>query len=584
LPEASYDAVVSESGDPGPSRGDEFWNAPSLGLSPLSRVRLDELLTELLDRVGDVMASRERLSALLEAVVGIGADLDLRSTLQRIVAAAVRLAGARYGALGVIGPDRRLVEFITDGLTVEEHRRIGELPTGRGVLGLLIDEPQPVRLRDIAQHPRSFGFPPHHPPMRSFLGVPIRARDQVFGNLYLTEKRDADEFTPDDEEVMVALSVAAGVAIDNARLYAAAGYRQRWLEATAEITNVLLGEVHRTPALELVARRAREVSGAALVAVLLHDPDTALLTVEVVEPDQPDLHGLALPANDGVFGTVIAEGQAVIIDNLGTAAAWPVKVTTGAAMIAPLAATGTVQGLLAIAHAPGGERFDDAVDVSMLTTFAGQAALALERARAQEERELLVVLEDRERIARDLHDVVIQRLFATGLQLQSITRLVRPEVAGRLGGAVDELDTTIRDIRSAIFELHSPAAATLRADIHGTVDAAAASLGFRPDLRLDGPMDSAVPEEVRPDLVAVLRESLSNVVKHARASRVTVHVEVSGSRLTLTVTDDGAGSPADVDERSGLLNIRERAARHGGTVELAAGDPSGITLRWMVPL
>src|SRR5438874_6334779 len=285
--------------------GDEFWAAPSLGLSPLASFRLDELLRELQNRVGDVMASRERLSALLDAVVGIGSDLDLRSTLYRIVLAACRLAGARYGALGVIGPDRRLIEFITDGITAEVHHKIGDLPTGRGVLGLLIDEPKPVRLRDIAEHPRSYGFPAEHPVMRSFLGVPIRIRDQVFGNLYLTEKRDAEEFTEDDEESVVALAVAAGVAIDNARLYAAAGRRQRWLEATAEITNVLLGEVNRTAALQLVARRAREVSGAQTVFVLLADGDQ--LTVEVVDPAQPDLVGLELSIED----SVLAEGRPV---------------------------------------------------------------------------------------------------------------------------------------------------------------------------------------------------------------------------------------------------------------------------------
>jgi signal transduction histidine kinase len=565
------------------SPGEEFWSAPSLGLSPLSRVRLDELLTELLDRVGDVMASRERLSALLGAVVGIGTDLDLHSTLQRIVVAATRLAGARYGALGVIGPDRRLVEFITDGLTVEEHRRIGDLPTGRGVLGLLIDEPHPVRLRDIAEHPRSFGFPPNHPPMRSFLGVPLRARDQVFGNLYLTEKRDADEFTQDDEELVVALAVAAGVAVDNARLYASAGYRQRWLEATAEITSVLLGEVERTSALELVARRAREVSGAAFVAVLLQDPQTGRLTVEVVQPARPELSAVAV-SGAGVIGTVLAEGRAVVVDDLGTAAEWPLSLRTGPAMIAPLSAAGTVQGLLVVAQDPEGGRFDDEVDVGMLTTFAAQAALALERARAQDERELLVVLEDRERIARDLHDVVIQRLFATGLQLQSTARLVRPEVAGRIDSAVDELDSTIRDIRSAIFELRSPVAATLRADIRATVDAAAASLGFRPQLTLDGPVDSAVPDAMRPDLVAALREALSNVVKHARPTRVGVRVAIEPGRLRLTVSDDGVGVLSEVDERSGLVNIRERAARHDGTVTLTGTEPSGITVDWSVPL
>jgi signal transduction histidine kinase len=574
--------VAEDRGDP---TGDEFWAAPSLGLSPLSSFRLDELLRELQNRVGDVMASRERLSALLDAVVGVGSDLDLRSTLYRIVLAAVRLAGARYGALGVIGPDRRLVEFITDGISIEVHHQIGNLPTGRGVLGLLIDEPKPVRLRDIAEHPRSFGFPPHHPVMRSFLGVPIRIRDQVYGNLYLTEKRDAEEFTEDDEETMVALAVAAGVAIDNARLYAAAGHRQRWLEATAEITNVLLGEVDRTDALRLVARRAREVSGAQTVMVLLHQPADDRLCVEVCEPDEARVRGLVLPVGDTVLGQALRDGEPVIVDNLARASDWAAPVSTGSALIAPLAASGTVLGLLIVAHAVDGPQFDTEEDVNLMSTFAGQAALALERARAQDERELLVVLEDRERIARDLHDVVIQRLFATGLHLQTAARLAgRPEVGQRINAAVDDLDTTIRDIRSAIFELRAPVNAALRADIRATVDAAAASLGFRPSLRLDGPIDSAVPDEVRPDLMAVLREALSNVVRHARASAVEVHVEAGDGGLRLSVTDDGVGTGEPLDERSGLANMRQRATRHGGTLVLSPAPGGGTRVEWSVPL
>jgi two-component system, NarL family, sensor histidine kinase DevS len=563
---------------------EEFWTAPSLGLSPLASFRLDELLRELQNRVGDVMASRERLSALLDAVVGIGSDLDLRSTLHRIVLAACRLAGARYGALGVIGPDRLLIEFITDGISPEVHEKIGDLPTGRGVLGLLIDEPKPVRLRDIAEHPRSYGFPEHHPVMRSFLGVPIRIRDQVFGNLYLTEKRGAEEFTEDDEESVVALAVAAGVAIDNARLYAAAGARQRWLEATAEITNVLLGEVDRTAALQLVARRAREVSGAETVMVLLHEPATGQLRVEVCDPDRPQLRGTVLAAGDGPLGRALAEGDAVIVDNLSRASDWPTPVSTGPALVAPLAASGTAGGLLIVAHAAEGPRFDDEQDVNLLSTFAGQAALALERARAQEERELLVVLEDRERIARDLHDVVIQRLFATGLHLQSAANLAaRPEVGARISSAVDDLDATIRDIRSAIFELRTPVNAALRAEIRATVDAAAASLGFRPELRLDGPVDSAVPDEVRPDLLAVLREALSNAVRHARASHVEVAVEVRDGHIRLTVTDNGIGPGEPFDERSGLLNMRGRAGDHGGTLTISPGPAGGTRVAWAVP-
>jgi signal transduction histidine kinase len=562
-----------------------FWTAPSLGLSALSRVRLDELLAELQSRVGDVMAGRERLSGLLDAVVGIGASLDLRSTLHRIVVAACRLAGARYGALGVIGPDGKLVEFITDGLTVEEHRRIGDLPTGRGVLGLLIDEPEPIRLRDIAEHPRSFGFPPNHPPMRTFLGVPIRTREQVFGNLYLTEKRAGAEFTAEDEELVIALAVAAGVAIDNARLYAAAERRQRWLAATAEITAVLVGEVERNTALELVARRACEVAGAERVIMLVRSEDTPdELVVEVCEPPKQRLRGVRLRLSGSVFGTVLAGGPPAVVDDLANAAAWPVPVQSGPCLILALATAEETQGLLVVAQPVGGPDFTDADDVSLMSTFAGQAALALDRSRAQQERQLLAVLEDRERIARDLHDVVIQRLFATGLQLQSVARLARPEAAARIDSAVDDLDTTIRDIRAAIFELRSPSAPTLQADIRATVDAAAASLGFRPRLRLDGPIDSATPDEVRGQLVTVLREALSNVVKHAHAGAVEVVVAVGSGELKLTVSDDGVGVPDGYDERSGLANIRHRARQLGGRFAIEPQEPSGTLLTWAVPL
>jgi len=563
---------------------EEFWNAPSLGLSPLSRVRLDELLSEMLDRVGDVMASRERLSALLEAVVGIGSNLDLASTLRRIVSAACRLAGARYGALGVIGPDRRLVEFITDGIDEQVHARIGDSPTGRGVLGLLIDEPHPVRLRDISEHPRSYGFPPHHPVMRSFLGVPVRVRDQVFGNLYLTEKRSGGEFTEEDEETVVALAVAAGVAIDNARMYAAAGYRQRWLEATAEITTVLLGEVHQASALQLVARRAGEVAGAEQVLLLLPGTDAEALRIEVCHPAQPRLAGGVVGTDATVLAEVLAEGRARLVERLDGAAAWPSPVSTGPALVTPLASDTGVMGLLAMARAAGRPRFDD-VDISMMATFAGQATLALELARAQEQREALVVVADRERIARDLHDVVIQRLFATGLQLQSTARMTgRPEVEQRINAAVDSLDNTIRDIRSAIFELHTPAAGGLRTDIRGTVDAAAASLGFRPELRLDGPVDSAVGLDVRPDLLAVLREALSNVVRHARASDAQITVGVLGGVLRLTVRDNGTGVPEAPDERSGLANMRRRAEDRGGAFAVGPAQPQGTLVDWSVPL
>lgn len=561
-------------------------SVPSLGLSPLSRVRLDELLQETLDRVGDVVASRERLRALLDAVVGISTSLDLRSTLHRIVEAACGLLNARYGALGVVGPDHQLTEFITHGIDPETHARIGDLPHGRGVLGLLIADPRPLRMPDITRHPQSYGFPPHHPPMHSFLGTPIRIRDQIFGNLYLAEKEGAKEFTEDDEEIAVALAAAAGVAIENARLYAEAHRRERWLAATAEITGVLLGQVRRTDALALVARRAREVAGAELVLVLLYDEDAAEFTVEVAEaaaPVPPGLIGSVLPATDISFAAAVTEGRDTVVPNFAKAAPWPVPVAGGPAVVSPLAAADTLHGVLVVAH-PAGKTTPAQDDVPLLASFAGQAALAMERAQAQEERELLVVLEDRERIARDLHDVVIQRLFATGLQLQSAVPLTaRPEVARRINAAVDDLDATIRDIRRAIFELRTPMSAALRTEIRDAVDAAADSLGFRPALDLAGPVDSAVPEPVRPDLLAVLREALSNVVRHAKATRVTVEVQADARRLTLVVTDDGVGTdPAAA--RGGLVNMRERAQRYGGEFEVGPAQPRGTRLSWSIPL
>ncbi|MDO3700355.1 GAF domain-containing sensor histidine kinase [Micromonospora sp. C28SCA-DRY-2] len=561
---------------------------PSLGLSPLSRVRLDELLQEMLDRVGEVVTSRERLRALLDAVVGIGTDLDLRSTLQRIVAAACELAGARYGALGVIGADRMLHDFVTYGIDPELHAKIGDLPHGRGVLGLLIDDPRPVRMPDITRHPKSYGFPPHHPPMHSFLGVPVRIRDQVFGNLYLAEKQGAAEFTEDDEEIVVALAAAAGVAIENARLYALAHQRERWLAATAEITSVLLGEVRRTDALALVARRAREVAEAELALVLLYDPEAGRFTVEVVDGagDQAAaLVGTALPAAETSFAAAVAEGRHDVVDDLAHAAPWPALLHTGPAVVSPLATADTLHGVLVIAHRP--DHVPPGTEDQMLAqlgSFAGQAALAMERARGQEERELLVVLEDRERIARDLHDVVIQRLFATGLQLQSAAPMAaKPELAKRINAAVDDLDATIKDIRRTIFELRTPMSAALRTEIREAVEVAAESLGYRPSLELAGPIDSAVPDAVRPDLTAVLREALSNAVRHARADRVAVAVRVDAGQVSVTVTDDGVGcDPAAA--RGGLVNLRERAERHGGVFEVRPVTPHGTELHWSVPL
>jgi signal transduction histidine kinase len=568
--------------DESPANGAPDWQLP---LPPLSRVDLDALLQELLERVGEVMASRERLRALLDAVVAVGSDLELRSTLERIVRAACRLAGARYGALGVIGPDRLLVEFITEGVTAEQHRAIGDLPRGHGVLGLLIDEPRPIRLDDITRHPRAYGFPPNHPPMHTFLGVPVRIRDQVFGNLYLAEKSGGGRFTDDDEQLVIALSVAAGAAIDNARLYAQTRRRQRWLEAAAEITGVLLGEVRRTEALQLVADRAREVADAEVAMVLLYDEPAGSLRVEVVAGPVAGLAGTSVAVEGSEFAAVIAQRHLAMVDDLGKGAGWVVPLRTGAALLVPLSADAAALGVLVVAYPRGVAGYTDGLDIAVVETFAGQAALALERARAQQEREVLAVLGDRERIARDLHDVVIQRLFAAGMQLQVAAGLaVKPEVRQRVDAVVDDLDTTIRDIRGAIFELRSPAPGSLRAQVRSLVDEARPTLGFRPELRIDGPVDTAVPDPVREAVLAVLREALSNVARHAAAASATVTVAAGGGEVIVTVADDGRGLGQPGGSGYGLANMRARAADLHGSFEVADRPAGGTELTWRVPV
>ncbi|GAA1040101.1 GAF domain-containing protein [Virgisporangium ochraceum] len=564
--------------DPSPT-----WQS-GLPLPALSGVELDDLLHEVLGRVGEVVASRERLRALLDAVVAIGADLDLRSTLQRIVEAACHLAGARYGALGVIGDDRMLVEFITQGIDAPTHAAIGDLPRGHGVLGLLIDEPRPIRLEDITKHPRAYGFPPNHPPMHSFLGVPVRIRDQVFGNLYLAEKAGGGQFGKDDEDMVVALAVAAGAAIDNARLFEQARRRQRCLEAAAEITGVLLGDVRRTEALELVATRAREVAGADLAMVLLRD-DHGDLVVEVASGCDDRLLGAQVTVPGSEFAAVLDEHHLTVLEDLGRAADWPVPLETSTALLVPLAAGETSYGALVVAYNTGTNTVLADLDVTVVESFGGQAALALERARALDEREMLAVLGDRERIARDLHDVVIQRLFAAGMYLQTTAQLAgNPKVRSRLDTVVDDLDTTIRDVRGAIFELRGPAPGGVQSELRRIVDEARPGLGFRPELRLDGPVDTAVPEEVGVALLAVVREALSNVAKHAQASSVRVHLAAGGGRLVLTGTDDGVGPGPGDSTGHGRRNMVARATDLGGTASIGAGPAGGTVVTWQVPV
>jgi len=561
--------------------------------APGSRLRLDELLAELQAQLTSVRAVTGRVSGLLDAIVAIGSSLDLETVLRRITESAMSLTGARYGALGVVGDDGRLAEFVPVGIGDEEISLIHHWPEGKGILGLLISDPRPLRLADIASHPLSAGFPPGHPPMRSFLGVPVQIREKVFGNLYLTEKAGGAGFTEDDEAVLVALATAAGVAVENAQLYAEAKRQQRWLEATGEVSRRLLAGAGLDDVLELVTRQALELTGADLAALALPEAGGERLSYRYAAgASAAEALALEFPAAHSASGIVLESGEPLVLEDFSSdervASAARDELDLGPAVVLPLGAPGKVRGVLTVARHRGSMPLPAAA-VQVVTTFAAQAGVALELAEHRRDAERLAVLSDRDRIAQDLHDLVIQRLYATGMRLQAMMPLViRPEVEERITGAVDDLDETIREIRRTIFELQAeqngsgPAAQGLRERILRVAEEMTGLLGFPPEVRLGRITDGHVPPRVADDLLHALREALSNAARHAGASRVEVSVE-AGPELTLSVRDNGTGI-GEVTRRSGLANLAERAERHGGFLRVGRADGGGTELRWQVPL
>jgi signal transduction histidine kinase len=505
------------------------------------------------------------LRALMDAVLSVSSELELTTVLERLVIVACRLTGARYGALGVVDHGE-LSAFVNHGMDDRTRRQIGHLPRGHGVLGHLIEVPEPLRLHDLSTHPTSVGFPPHHPPLRTFLGVPVRARGAVFGNLYLTEKwtaqTGAGDFTAEDEEVVLALAAAAGVAIDHSHAYARVREHERWLEAADACTSALTRDAGMDQGATLVVARAVAVAAAhdGLLLTRRSDVPDALVPY-AVEATRPHLVPTAHGAPTAVSGP-----------------AWLLAV--------PLHSAERWVGALLL-----GWRRDDAlprpaVDLGIIAGFAEQLALALDVAAAQADRARLAVLEERERIARDLHDMVIQRLFAVGLNVQGVAQDDVPAgAAARLDRAVDELDETIKDIRTAIFRLGTRSAGQaggLRSRIDAEILEAREHLGFLPRLRIDG-ITAAVPADVADDAVAVVREALANTARHAEARSAVVQIDV-GADLVLTVSDDGIGPPRTLTRRSGIANADARARRHGGVLELTTGASGGMALTWSVPL
>jgi signal transduction histidine kinase len=568
-----------EDGDSGDQRA---YDGPSLGL--------DELLGQLIERAQDVQGAQNRLRGLLEANRAIVGDLDLASVLRTIVEAAVELVHARYGALGVVGAEGAgLDQFIHVGMDAPTVEAIGQLPEGKGLLGLLIEQPAAIRLDDLSLHDRSVGFPADHPPMKGFLGVPVRVRDEVFGNLYLT-RPDVVGFTAEDEELVEALAATAGIAIENARLFQESEHRQAWLAASADVTQRLLAGDEGS--FRLIARSVQKLAAADLTTLVLPDNETAQLRVVVAEGEHAaGLEEERYPMSGTLSELVLETGKSVRLADAEEAQAFEGRtiylvdrVPVGPVMILPLLGLEKVRGSLVVTRSPERRPFTQA-DEEMATTFATHASVALELADGRRDQQRVLMLEDRARIARDLHDHVVQQLFAAGLMIQATaSRLTDERDSSALQDVVDAMDDAIRQIRTLIFQLRPSTQTGLRAAIMDVIAEVRPVLGCDPWLDFDGPIDSVSSEELAHDVTAVVREALTNAGKHAHAAAVQLTVHATTSQLTVTVSDDGRGM-GDSERRSGLDNMRRRAEDRDGSMALAEiPDLGGTTLVWSVPI
>ncbi|HYB35829.1 MAG TPA: GAF domain-containing sensor histidine kinase [Mycobacterium sp.] len=554
----------------------------------LSQLRLRELLVEVQDRIEQIVHGRDRLDGLVEAMLVITSDLELDATLRTIVHTAIELVDARYGALGVRGEGHDLVEFIYEGIDEQARQLIGDLPEGRGVLGVLIDDPKPIRLDDIARHPDSVGFPPNHPPMRAFLGVPVRIRDEVFGNLYLTEKNNGQPFSEDDEVLAEALAAAAGIAIDNARLYKQSRARQSWIEATRDIATKLLSGTDPVTVFRLIAEEALKLTDAqaSLVAVPANDDtlpsDVGELLVAETAGELPAFpRALTIPVEATTIGQVFRDRTPRRFDNLDLGIGVQ-DMGPGPVLVLPLRTTEKVAGVLVALRRGGATPFSHEQE-EMMAAFADQAALAWQLATSQRLARELDIMADRDRIARDLHDHVIQRLFAVGLALQgTIPRARSPEVQQRLSEYVDDLQGVIQEIRTAIFDLHGPASGMTR--LRQRLDEAITQFSdgtLNITTQFVGPL-SVVDATLADHAEAVVREAVSNAVRHANATALTVTVKVE-DELSVEVVDNGRGI-SERTKRSGLANMRHRAQQVGGTFTVDRPPTGGTLVRWSAPL
>jgi len=535
--------------------------------------------------------TRDARDVLLDAGLILASELSLPAVLQRIVDLAAQITNARYGALGVIGEDGSLTDFLTTGMSPRQRRQIGDLPRGRGLLGYLIKNPKPIRVRDIGRHRQAVGFPPHHPPMKSFLGSPVMAMGRVFGNIYLTDKRGADEFSADDERSVVVLASQAGIAIANATLYEEMRLRERWLDALRSITDEILTGAGSDSVLKRIADDARELANAEIATIVSATGVPDELVVSVVSGDSAStLEGHPVPARGSLSGDVMRSGRTAVYIDAGAESLAHAPIIkagrVGPAIFVPLRLRGEATGTLMVANRKGGPRFAERT-VRLVETFANQASVAIEYSRAQADQQRLGLMDERERIAKELHDGIIQSLFAVGMGLQGTALMTgSADVADRIERAVGDLDRVIRDLRNYIFGLRPG----ILAD--HALEGALKMLGdeVRADSRLDvsvdvDPMAASLLASRSHDVVQLTREALSNVVRHAGARRAWVRLANGDGKVVLSVEDDGVGfDPRSRTAGNGLRNMRGRAAALRGDLRITARSGGGTRLRLTVPV
>ena len=556
-------------------------------LSEAPKLEFETLLSQLIERAHEVMATQARLRDLISASNTIVSDLDLSTVLTRIAEVARRLVGAEYAAMGVTAGDGHLEQFIHVGMADDVVAKIDHLPEGKGLLGALIEDPQPVRLQILADDQRSSGFPAEHPPMESFLGVPIRVRDEVYGNLYLTNQVDG-EFTADDEAIAEALAASAGIAIANARLFEESRYRERWSTALAETNRQMLAN-EEDSALQLLIERMLELASADVVCVVLAVPDRHHLVVDrAIGIGATALEEMVFPFDGSIAEEVMSAGKPRIVHKVD---GYPTdgllhRTLMGEAILVPFDANAKQRGILVVARSPGREQFRNR-DLEMASSFADQVTLAVERTEFRSNQQRVDMLEDRSRIARDLHDHVIQRLFGAGLSLQAVASGLGPgEPSRRIMEQIASIDDTIAQIRESIFALkndsHNPTGG-LRSRIREVVDRVADQLPGTPKVRFLGPVDLMSDREVVDDAAAVITEGLANIVRHASAKTVTVTVTVASGELRIDIIDDGGGF-GGTPLRSGLANLSARATQRGGVFAATDAKPHGTHISWSIPV